>query len=123
METLISLLGEEDEWEEMVKSVSPLLTEAIRVLMRLDAAGTGLRVHALDPCPALIRGGSGGFGLVDLADHPTLLLRPGQTLRFVSTDLGRRAESGSAPLDVERWEDGELPKGLTVLLRGPDVSG
>jgi hypothetical protein len=119
----IRLLGESYEWDELVRLISPLLGQEIRVLLHVDASGTRIRTHALDSLPALLDNGDGDGQLVDLVANPDLSLKPGQTLRLTSTDLGRAAVSGHTPLDVERGRAGEAPKGLMVLVRSPEVSG
>ncbi|MFC1575237.1 HAMP domain-containing protein [Gemmatimonadota bacterium] len=121
VEAFIGLLGENCEWEEMVRLISPLLGTEIRVLLNVDAAGTRIRAHAVDSIPALITNGEEGGTLVDLAAHPDLTLKPAQTLRIASTDLGRGADS--AGLDVQSWESGEVSDGLMVVVRSPEVPG
>lgn len=121
LEAFIDIHGESHDWEEMVKLISPLLSPEIRVLLHIDHAGKRVRTHALEPFPALINDGNAGGSLVDLAAHPDFTLNPGQTLRFTSTDLGRGIEAESAPLDVARWEAGDVPDGLLVLVRIPEV--
>jgi hypothetical protein len=119
----IRRLGESYGWDELVRLFSPLLGQEIRVLLHVDASGTRVRTHALDSLPALLDDGDGDGLLVDLVANPDLTLKPGQTLRFTSTDLGRAAASGHPPLDVERLGAGEVPEGLMVLVRSPEVSG
>lgn len=123
VEAFINLLGEKRAWEEVVKLLSPFLRQEIRVILNIDAAGTRVRAHALDSFPALITNGSEEGDLVDLAVHPDLALKPGQTLRFASTDLGRGEVSGPGPLDVRRWKAEEVPDGLMVMVRSPEVLG
>lgn len=119
VELFIRLLGESYEWEEMVPLISPLLGQEIRVLLHVDASGTSIRTHALDSLPALLHNGEGSGQLVDFGTKPDFFLKPGQTLRFTSSDLGRAA----APLDVERWAAGGAAEGLMVLIRSPEISG
>ena len=122
VEGFMDLFEEGSRWETMVEMVSPLLRREMQVLLNVEGRGNRIRIHALDGLPALLTDEGGRREFIDLSTHSAFTLEPGQTLRFTSTDLGRQPGGDSDPLEVERWEMGEDPDAMAVLIRCGEAS-